>query len=325
MENIQDLLFKFREHQKILNRSPATIKSYTEHVNLFLCGVDADDIRQVSARMIEDYIAGLYDWRSLTGKPYKTNTICIKIRAVKRFFEYLEEANIIFINPSEFITEPKKDKGIIKDVLTPEEARTIIDQPNLGTLSGIRDRAILEMLYSTGIRRNELCSLSVYDADLQSGMVRVKGKGSRQRIVPIGKHAAKFLREYIHKVRPRFTKNNRTSRYLFVNCSGNPVSGQIISLMVRKYTASAKIKKKITPHTFRNSFATSLVKNGANVVAVQRMLGHRDLSTTQVYIRSLGIDIKKVHQKTHPRERDKEKARLSKPKIERIKGKYERK
>jgi site-specific recombinase XerC len=138
VDNTSNILFKFKEHLKVLNRSPATIKSYIYNLKHFLYSTQEPDMKKVTKSMIESYIAGLYDYRTIDGKPYKTSTLCIKIRSVKRFFEYLEKANIIFIDPTETIKEPKKEMGLIKDVLTPKEANKILDQPNLGTLLGIR-------------------------------------------------------------------------------------------------------------------------------------------------------------------------------------------
>lgn len=323
---MNDYLFNFKERLKVLNRSSATIEAYTDHTRLFMASLNNTDIRKVTTGMIETWIAGLYDYRTKEGKPYSLNTINMKIRSVKRFFEYLEQNNVIFINPAEFIIEPKIEKGRIKTTLTNREARTILDQPNLGTLVGIRDRAILEVFYSTGIRLNELCSLTIYDADLQGSMLRINnGKGRKDRVVPMGKHAVRLLREYISKVRPRFTKKNRTIRTLFVNQYGGAVSDQVVYIMIRKHVKATDIRKHVTAHTFRHTFATVLVKNGADIVAVQKMMGHSDISTTQDYLRSLGVDIKKEHKKTHPRERDKEKATTAKPDIKGIKGHYERK
>lgn len=250
MHSIEELIFKFKEYLQVLNRSPATIKAYLMHAAIFLKSMNIPDIMQITTTMIETYIAGLYDYRTDDGKAYSIGTICLKTRSIKRFFEFLEKTNIIFIDPSEFITEPKKKQTRIKETLITKEARKILDQSNLGTLSGIRDRAVLEMFYSTGIRLNELCSLTVYDADLQIGVVRVKGKGNKDRVIPMGKHAVRFLREYITRVRPRFTKKARSLRYLFVNYCGSPLSKQVVTIMIRRYRKTAKIKKQVTAHTF---------------------------------------------------------------------------
>ena len=258
-------------------------------------------------------------------KKYATGTVIVKVRALKRFFEFLETANHIFINPMEYIQEPKKEKKLPRTVLSVGEVRKILDQPNLGTLTGIRDRTVLELFYSTGIRLNELCSLTIYDADLQGGMLRInQGKGQKDRVVPMGKHAVRFLREYITKVRPRCTKKNSRVRSLIVDRYGKPISKQVVGILVRKYASEAKIKKKVTAHTFRHTFATELVKNGADILAVQKMLGHVCLVTTQEYIRALGLDLKKAHTKSHPREKDKVKPSAVKPRIKRIREKYAR-
>lgn len=320
----EDLLFKFRERLSVLNRSPSTVKAYIMHIESFLSSMDASDIKQISSRMIETYIANLYDYRTDKGNPYRIGTICIKIRSLKRFFEFLESSNIIFINPTEWITEPKKEKTAIRETLNAQEIKRILDQPNLGTLSGIRDRAVLEVFYSTGIRLNELCGLTIYDADLQGGMLRInKGKGFKDRVVPLGKHSIRFLKEYISKVRPHFTRKNRQTRDLFVDCYGKPLSKQVVSIMIRTWRNAAKIKKQVTAHMFRHTFATDLIRNGADITAVQKMMGHAELKTTEGYIKSLGLDVKKAHQKTHPREKEKETPQSIKPQISMKKGRYE--
>jgi len=326
MHKAEELLFSFKEYLQALGRSRATVELYTDQARNFLQAVAADDIKAVTKTHIETYIEGLYNHKTDKGKPYTTGTICTKVRAVKRLFEYLEDANIIFINPAEAITEPPKDKTLPRHVLTRKEVQALLDQPNLGLMTGIRDRAILEVFYSTGIRLRELCALTVFDADLTGGMLRVnKGKGGKDRVVPMGRHAVKALREYITKARPRLTKKNRKERRLFINRYGNPSSVQVVGIMIRTFARQAGIKKQVTAHALRHTFATALVKNGADIRAVQKMLGHADLATTQQYIRALGLDIKAVHQKTHPREKDKAAKESFTPQIERVKGRYERK
>lgn len=319
-----DLLFAFREHLKVLGRSEATVSAYSEHVKEYLETVS--NVQSATRRALEGYIAGLYEHRTKVGNPYQPGTIALKVRSLKRFFEYLEKANVIFVNPAEFIREPKQAARLPRHTLTRKEAADILDQPNLGTLAGIRDRTILEVFYSTGIRLNELCSLTIHDADLQGGMLRVnKGKGKKDRVVPLGKHAVRFLREYVAKVRPKLAEKNRTERRLFINRYGTPVSDQVVSIMIRTCAKAAGMKKRVSAHTFRHAFATELVKNGADLVAVQKMLGHSDLGITQVYLRSAGLDVKSAHKKSHPREREREEGGISKPAIERIRPQREHK
>jgi len=325
MANVNDILFGFKEHLKVLNRSAATVQLYCEQAKAFL-DAEGCDVKAITRKRLEAWIAGLYDHRTKEGKPYSAGTISVKVRSVKRLFEYLEQVNHVFINPAEYIQEPKKVRNLPRNILTPAEARQVLDQPNLGTLKGIRDRAILELFYSTGIRIEELCSLTIYDADLQGGMVRItKGKGKKDRVVPMGKHAVRFLREYITKVRPHYTRKNRTTRRLFIDAFGKPLSKQMAGISVRTYGKAAKTGKTVTAHTFRHSFASALVKNGADIVAVQKMLGHTTLKITEVYLRSVGIDLKAAHKKSHPREKEREESASIKPTLERIRPPYVRK
>lgn len=319
------LIFQFTEYLKTLARSADTVEAYSYHVGLYLAGV-SKDIKAVTRGDLEAYIAGLFDHRTKGGNAYATGTIIVKVRSLKRFFEFLESRNIIFINPMEFIQEPQKQKTLPRNILTAKEIQKILDQPNLGTLTGIRERTVLELFYSTGIRLNELCSLTIYDADLQGGMLRINcGKGRKDRVVPLGRHAVRFLREYITKVRPKFTKKNRQGRSLMVDRYGKPLSQQVISIMIRSHAKAAGITKQVTAHTFRHTFASHLVKNGADLVAVQKMLGHADLKTTQGYLRALGLDVKKAHQQSHPREKDKVSPGSIKPRIKSFRPEYERK
>ena len=321
-----DLLFQFKEHLAVLNRTEETIRHYSGHVRIYL-GELEKDIRAVTAADMETWVAGLFARRDEEdeNKKYTTGTVITKVRALKRFFEFLEAKNIIFINPMERIREPQKEKRLPRNVLTVPEVQKILDQPNLGTLTGIRDRTVLEVLYSTGIRLNELVGLTVYDADLQGGMLRInQGKGRKDRVVPLGKHAVRSLREYIAKVRPKCTKKNQQIRNLLVDRYGKGLSKEVVSIMIRTYARQAGLDKQVSAHIFRHTFATELVKNGADIVAVQKMLGHANLSTTQIYIRALQLDLKKAHRASHPREKDKVQQRDIKPKIERIREKYAR-
>jgi integrase/recombinase XerD len=227
------------------------------------------------------------------------------IRLVKRFFEHLEKTNRILINPAEYLREPKKESRLPRVVLSNDKALTILDRRNLSTFNGIRDRTILEVFYSTGIRLEELRSLTIYDCDLKGGYLRVnKGKLAKDRVIPLGKHAVRFLKEYVTHVRQHHTKNNKAIRNLFVNHSGRILSRPVIEILVRKYARAAGIRKKVTPHSFRHTFATELVKNGADITAVQKMLGHSRLSVTQLYAKVAGIEVKQTHAKHHPREKD---------------------
>ncbi|OPX99474.1 MAG: Tyrosine recombinase XerD [Syntrophorhabdus sp. PtaB.Bin006] len=267
----------------------------------WLAGTGLTDLRRVTRDM-------LITWQEvITLRNYTTATVSVKVRSVKRFFEYLESSNHILINPAEYLKEPKKETRLPRVILTGEEVQKILDQPNLGTFTGIRDRTVLEVFYSTGIRVAELMNLTIYDVDLQGGLLRInKGKGAKDRVVPLGRYAVRFLKEYITRVRTHHTKKNRQVRVLFVNRFGRPLSRQVIDRMLMTSAHKAGIGKHVTPHVFRHTFATALVKNGADITAVSKMLGHSTLSATRIYTRVAGMEVKKTHKRSHPREKEKD-------------------
>ncbi|HAM52438.1 MAG TPA: site-specific tyrosine recombinase XerD [Nitrospiraceae bacterium] len=306
-DNLNDLLFAFIQHMKARNYAKATLTGYSRCLRQFIEYLRDNDITDAK-RVTRDTLA-FYQATLMELKAAGTNTIAtvsIKIRAIKRFFEYMESSNHILINPAEHIKEPKKETRLPRAVLTEEEARKVLEAPNLSTLTGIRDRTIMEVFYGTGIRLEELVKLTIFDCDLQGGLLRVnKGKFMKDRVVPLGRHAVRFLKEYITRIRPLHTKNNKAIRSLFVSQSGHPITWQVIGKMVSRYGRQAKIQKRVTPHIFRHTFATQLVKNGADITAVRKMLGHSHLSVTQIYTRVAAIDVKKTHRQSHPREKDK--------------------
>ena len=324
MSDFKDRLSGFTEHMKVKNYSPATIATYCEHLPGLFAHLKEQGITHVT-RVARDHLQAyqitMMDYTSARTKGrYTAATITVKVRAMKRFFKYLEDVGTILINPAEHIKEPKKDNRLPRAILTEDEVRKILAQPRLGTINGLRARAVLEVLYSTGIRLEELMNLTIFDCDLQGGLLRVKGKFSKDRVVPLGKHAVRFLKEYITQVRPQQTKKNKAVKNLFVSRFSDSLSKQVIELMVRDYAKKAGIKKKVTPHTFRHTFATELIRNGANITAVRNMLGHSYLSATNIYIRVAGTEVKKTHSQSHPRERDKEAREETVPDIRILEG-----
>ena len=324
--SFNDLLDEFRQQLRVRNYSPASVASYCGHLRGFfgyLQEENIEDVKRVTRDLLHQYQARIVGVQTQAGKRYSVSTIALKTRALKRFFEYLEETNRILINPAEHLKEPKRGSRLPSVILTDEEARKILDQPDLSSMTGIRDRAILEVFYSTGIRLEEMTRLTLYDCDLQGGFLRVnRGKFARDRVVPLGKHAARLLKGYITRVRPLHTKSNRAEGCLFVNQSGVPLSKQVIQIMVRGYARKAGIAKKVTPHVFRHTFATELVKNGAEITAVQKMLGHASLAVTHLYARVAAVDVKKTHSVHHPREKHNAVKEEIEPCIERMKGRY---
>jgi len=326
MKAFDDLLFAFREHLRIKNYSPASIQSYSEHLHGFFAYLEeigVRDVKRVTRDHLQAYRVRIGERRNVVGQGYSVSTLCLKVRTVKRLFEYLEATNQILVNPAETLKEPKKENRLPRAVLTAAEARRILDAPNLSLVIGIRDRTVLEVLYSTGIRLEELTRLTIFDCDLQGGMLRVnKGKGAKDRVIPLGRHAVRFLKEYLTKVRPRYTRKHKAERCLFVNQVGKPLSEQSTEILVRKCARVAGIQKHVTPHVFRHTFATELVRNGADITAVQKMLGHAHLSVTHLYTRVAGVEVKKTHRLSHPREKDQAVKEEATPDIQTVKGPY---
>ncbi len=298
----------FLSHLKIRNYAEATVRVYREQLKpfaRFLEQKSIKDVRQVTYKDLTEY------QEQVSKEPICRSTQALRIRAVKRLYEHLMHENHLLINPAEKIIETRLGLKLPKVLLTPEEVETIMSQPNCSLMVGIRDRAVLEVLYSTGIRVGECEALTIYDVDLKARLLRIRrGKGGFERVVPLGKEASSFLKEYLQKVRPRSNRLAPHVRTLFLSVTGSPMTNKMIRAMIHKYVKQAQIKKKgISCHTFRHSFATELIRNGADVVSVQKLLGHKDIKSTLIYTRVVPLDIKKTHQETHPREKEEEPCR----------------
>jgi len=308
MSDLHEHLERFIHHMKIKNYSPATIASYHRQFGMFcdhLKERGITDIKRVTHDTIMEYVQRITAYRGDKNNGYTIASISQKIRAIKRFFEYMEKSDQLLIDPTEKIKEPRKESRLPKEVLTEEEVARILAQPDLSTLRGIRDRAILEVFYSTGIRLEEMINLTIFDCDLQGGLLRVnKGKFAKDRVIPLGKHAVRFLKEYLARVRPKYTRKDRTVRNLFVTGRGGPLTRNTLCPVVSHSVRKAGTTKRVTPHTFRHTFATHLIKNGADVTTVQRMLGHSRLSVTAIYTKVAGVEVKRAHTTHHPREHD---------------------
>jgi integrase/recombinase XerD len=203
------------------------------------------------------------------------------------------------LNPVEEIESPKMTRTL-PDVLTLKEVESLLEQPNPKTPLGMRDRAMLELLYATGMRVSELTRLQTHQINLEGGYVLLFGKGSKERVVPLGQEAIRWVDLYSKEVRGRLLKG-KESPFLFINRMGRGMSRQIFWKNIKGYARKAGIQKRITPHLLRHSFATHLLERGADLRSVQLMLGHVDISTTQIYTHVTGERLKKVHQRYHPR------------------------
>lgn len=220
--------------------------------------------------------------------------------SIRGFYRFLTQEEILPSDPSRLIDLPKSGLKL-PDVLTIDEVKRLLDAPDPKKPSGCRDAAMLELLYAAGLRVSELITLKLQDVNLTAGYVRVFGKGAKERVVPIGQYAQEKIRRFITGARQALLKD-RISATLFVARAGKPLSRQGFWKLIKRYGLRAGLRKVITPHTLRHSFASHLLEGGADLRAVQTMLGHADIATTQIYTHVARDHLKYLHQKFHPRE-----------------------
>lgn len=299
-QHIQD----FRDHLKYLGRSPNTFKAYGSGIQHLVCWLKdqgVDRIQDLTSERSKVFV------RQMIEKVHQARlsqaTLDIHLRGVRRFLEYLELTHRILINPLKEVTLPKWNKyRKLKSVLNESEMERLIQSANSEETLGMRDRAILEVLYSTGIRRSELVHLDIEDIDTKGGYLRIRsGKGGKDRILPLGEKACDAVQRYLGKARYLFAGEVNEERALFITQRGSRMDLSLQSLF-RKYTLASRIQKRVSAHTFRRCFATHLLKRGASPYHVKELLGHSDLKSLDRYIELAPVDLKKVHEKTHPRD-----------------------
>ncbi|SER46693.1 site-specific tyrosine recombinase XerD [Salipaludibacillus aurantiacus] len=226
-------------------------------------------------------------------------TISRALSSIRSFHQFLIRERLSDQDPSVHVEMPRPDKTLPK-ILSTAEVEALLEAPDSSTPLGIRNRAMLEILYATGVRVTELCSLKLGDIHLHMGFIRCLGKGNKERIIPLGQMASEALEKYLNDSRPVLTKK-LSHDLLFVNHHGRPLSRQGFWKVLKQLSGAARIEKELTPHTLRHSFATHLLENGADLRAVQEMLGHADISTTQIYTHVTKVRMKDVYSKYHPR------------------------
>lgn len=279
------------------NLSDNTAASYKNDISNFLTyctEIKIDDLNEVVPKNISEFLMQQRE------KGYQTSTTARYVSSLKGFFSYLHQMNYIEKDPTESMLSVKLARKL-PVVLSVSEIDSIFEKPNTKDKLGLRDRALMEILYSCGLRVSEAIELKKSDLMLKEEVIRVFGKGSKERIVPIGKSAANWLNEYLIYSRPLLFKKNSSMDYVFLNSRGGKLSRMGLWKIIDKYVKETDIKKEVHPHTFRHSFATHLVEGGADLRAVQEMLGHSSISTTQIYTHIDRQYIKQVHRDFHPR------------------------
>ena len=294
---------RYLEALRVRNYSPATLRMRQWHLGAFFAWCEARSVTrpaEVTKPMLERYQRHLFHYRGPSGKPLTFRSQVSALTPVRGYFKWLARTNVLLWNPASELELPRAEKRLPKHVLTSSEAERVLAQPNVLDAIGVRDRAILETLYSTGIRRAEVLGVTVFDVDTERGTLMVRqGKGKKDRMVPIGERAAAWIRRYLDEVRPGLVSAPDPST-LFLTQEGESLSGVWLSERVAGYVRAAGTGKTGACHLFRHTCATLMLEGGADVRYIQELLGHEDLSTTQIYTRVSIRRLKAVHALTHP-------------------------
>ena len=280
-----------------LGLSANTRQAYERDLRLFcktLGFKNSDALVNVSREQITGYMTQLKE------KGLAAATIARKLAAIKAFYRFMTAEGYMDANPAEVVEAGTK--GIkLPCVLSEDEVVRLLNQPDITTAEGFRDRTMLEVLYATGMRVSELINLTLERVDLNMKYIIAFGKGSKERIVPLGSVAAEFLQQYLEKVRPKLTHEDKNTNIVFLAFGGHELTRQRFWQIIRAYGRKANINKALTPHILRHSFATHLLDNGADLRSVQELLGHSDISTTQIYTHLTNKRLRDIYAKAHPR------------------------
>lgn len=279
------------------NLSANTVSSYQIDINAFVAFIKNENINDPS-KVTTENISSFF--KILKDVGLSATSSARYFSSLKGFFLYLLRNKYILKNPIEKISAPKISQKL-PAVLTVNEVEKILCLPDVKNKLGLRDKAILELFYACGTRVSELINLKIGDLFLKEEIIRVFGKGSKERLIPIGSSAINWMEQYLIKSRPLLMKKSKSENYLFLNSRGSKLSRMGVWKIIDRYVKEAGILKKVHPHTFRHSFATHLLEGGADLRAVQEMLGHADISTTQIYTHIDRDYIKQVHKQYHPR------------------------
>jgi len=289
-----DLFLAYLLVEKGLTKN--TLEAYSRDISVYLDSLErsgCSDLRLVRPTDVANFIAGLKE----SGLSPRSRARALS--AVRMFHRFLLVENYSELNPTSVIESPRTP-GKLPGVLSTAEVEALLNAPGGNSLADIRDRAMLQLLYATGVRVSELVSLQLSDVNLQAGYLLTSGKGEKERLIPVGEAARKALSEYLLASRSNPAAAGE-SRFLFLSRLKGKMSRQSFWNIIKKRALQAEIMKNISPHTLRHSFASHLLENGADLRSVQMMLGHADLATTQIYTHISGDRLKKLHKELHPR------------------------
>jgi len=302
-ESLYNYMQRFLRWQAEKNYSSKTIENREVYLRYFIQWCDERGLakpQDITKPIIERYQRYLFLYRKKDGEPLSTRSQHVRVVPIRAWFKWLARQNYILYNPASDIDMPRLERRLPKHILTVDESEKIINQPNIQTPTGIRDRAILETLYSTGMRRMELINLKLFDIDADRGTVMVRqGKGKKDRMIPIGERALRWVEKYQLEVRPALTMPSDEGT-LFLTHLSEAFTPNRLTQMVREYIDAADIGKRGSCHLFRHTMATLMLENGADVRFIQAMLGHVSLETTQIYTQVSIRKLKDIHTATHP-------------------------
>ncbi len=296
-KDVDEQLGLFLNHLNVeRGLSENTLAAYRGDLRQFGAFLAAQGVRDLSAVQTRHITGYLLEQKREGRRPA---TVARRLSAVRAFLKFLAAEGLVPANPAEYTGSPKRAQRLPR-VLRVDQVDRLLTAPDTANPLGLRDRALMEVLYASGLRVSEAVNLKTGDLDRRGGLVRCLGKGGRERVVPVGGEAVRLVDEYLSRSRPVLLKGRRT-RFLFVNRRGRPLTRQTVWKLIKRYAREAGIQKEITPHTLRHCFATHLLENGADLRAVQEMLGHADIVTTQVYTHLTSRGLRAVYDRTHPR------------------------
>jgi integrase/recombinase XerD len=302
-QSLAAFVARYLEWLRVHNYSPLTVESRELYLGYFVAWCSERGLRQpreVTRAVLERYQRWLYHYRKRNGEPMSFHGQRLRLIPLRAWFKWLAKQNYVLYNPASELELPKLEHRLPKHILTTQEVEQILALANLDEPTGIRDRAMIETLYSTGMRRSELAGLSLFDLDRERGTVMIRqGKGKKDRMIPIGERALAWIERYQLEVRPELVAT-RNQNALFLTTLGEAFTPPRLTELVRDYVLAAKIGKTGSCHLFRHTMATLMLENGADIRFIQAMLGHVDLSTTQIYTQVSIRKLKEIHTATHP-------------------------
>lgn len=296
-------LLRYLEHLAVKNYSPRTIESREKLLRLFIAWCDDRSLtrpQQIDRPILERYQRHLFYYRKADGEPLSTRSQHARIIPIRHWFSWLVKKGHLLYSPATDLELPRLEKRLPKAILSAKEAEAVLAVPDIGNTFGLRDRAILETFYSTGMRRMELVNLTVHSIDLERGTVMIRqGKGKKDRMIPIGERALAWIEAYKERARPELV-SGRDDGTLFLSNFGQAFVPDRVTQLAKDYVDRSGVGKRGACHLFRHTMATLMLENGADIRYIQAMLGHAELSTTEIYTQVSIRMLKTIHAATHP-------------------------